>query len=399
MKRREFVIGAGALASASILAEGLPTLAMTEPPEALTAAVPPNMETRLALRRIDVHHHLLPPFYIEALRCQGFERIAGVSLPEWTPEQSLALLDAQGIQAAIVSLPAPAVSFGEPTAATELARRCNEYAAELVQQHPGRFGNFAAIPLPATDAASHEAIHALDVLKADGVQLLASNDGVFLGDPRFDELMAELDRREATIQVHPNLHPSSQALALDTPGFVLELACDTTRAAVNLILSGTLERFPRIRWILANAGGFLPYAAWRVSLANALPEFQDRAPLGMMNYLQRFYFDTALAPSAPTMAVLRELVEPRQVLFGSDFPMAPPNLVAQQVTELETASPWTPRQLAGVARDNALSLMPRFAAVGEHVAAATRYESESTLHRLGRTATQPLAALVQRLKD
>lgn len=399
MKRREFVIGAGALASASILAEGLPTLAMTEPPEALTAAVPSNTETRPAPGRIDVHHHLLPPFYVEALRRQGFERIAGVSLPEWAPEQSLVLLDAQGIQAAIVSLPVPAVSFGEPTAAAELARRCNEYAAELVQRNPGRFGNFAALPLPATETACREAIHALDVLKADGVQLLASSGGVFLGDPRFDELMAELDRREATIQVHPNLHPSSQALALDTPGFVLELACDTTRAAVNLILSGTLERFPRIRWILANAGGFLPYAAWRVSLANAFPEIQDHAPLGVMSYLQRFYFDTALAPGAPSMAVLRELVEPRRVLFGSDFPLAPADLVTQQVSGLHTASPWTPRQLGGIARAHALSLFPRFANPDESVTAAPQYEAESTLHRLGRNATQPLAALLQHLKD
>lgn len=398
MKRREFVIGAGALASASLLADGL-NLAAAESPEASTAAEPSSKLRGTTVGRVDVHHHLLPPFYIAALRQQGLERMAGVPLPQWSPEQSLALMDAQGIQAAILSLPAPAVSFGAPKPATELARRCNEYAAGLIQQHPSRFGSFAALPLPATEAACAEAIHALDVLKADGVQLLASSNGVFLGDPRFDELMAELDRREATVQVHPNLHPSSQTLALDTPGFVLELTCDTSRAAVNLILSGTLERYPRIRWILANAGGFLPYAAWRVSLANAFPEFQDRAPQGVMNYLQRFYFDTALAPGAPSMAVLRELVEPRQVLFGSDFPLALAELVSQQVNELSTASLWTPQQLAGIARGHALSLFPRFASPAEAVAAAPQFESESTLHRLGRNATQPLAALLQRLKD
>ncbi len=399
MKRREFVIGAGALAGASLLVDGLPALAAAESPAVLPANQPAAAQERLAPGRIDVHHHLLPAFYAEALRGQGLDRVAGLALPQWTAEQSLALLDAQGMQAAILSLPAPGVWFGEARAAAELARRCNEYAAELVQRYPGRFGNFAALPLPATEAACAEAIHALDSLKADGVLLLASNAGVFLGDPRFEELMAELDRREANVLLHPNLHPSSQTLALDTPGFVLELACDTSRAAVNLILSGTLERYPRIRWILANAGGFLPYAAWRVSLANALPEFQEQVPQGVMTYLQRFYFDTALAPGAPSMAVLRELVEPRQVLFGSDFPFAPAGLVEQQIAELGTASPWPARQLAGIARDHALSLFPRFAAAGERVVAAPRNESESTLHRLGRTATQPLAALVQRLKD
>ncbi|MCS9524075.1 amidohydrolase family protein [Pseudomonas aeruginosa] len=399
MKRREFVIGAGALAGASLLTDCLPALAAPESASTLPADDQAAAARRPAAGRIDVHQHLLPPFYVEALRRQGMERMAGVPLPQWTAERSLALLDAQGMQAAILSLPAPAASFGEPTAATELARRCNEYAAELMQQHPDRFGSFAALPLPATEAACAEALHALDALKADGVQLLASSQGVFLGDPRFDELMAELDRRNATVQVHANLHPSSQTLALDTPGFVLELACDISRAAVNLILSGTLERYPRIRWILANAGGYLPYAAWRVSLANAFPEFQDRAPLGVMSYLQRFYFDTALAPGAPSMAVLRELVESRQLLFGSDFPLAPASLVAQQLTETDTASPWSPRQLSGIARGHALSLFPRFAAPGENVVAAPKYESESALHRLGRNATQPLASLLQRLKD
>lgn len=398
MKRREFMVGAGVLAGASLLVDGLPALGAPGAPEqlpdsALPATTPP------AAGRIDVHHHLLPPFYAEALRRQGLDRVAGVPLPQWTPEQSLALLDAQGMQAAILSLPTPGVWFGDASAASDLARRSNEYAAELMQRHPGRFGSFATLPLPATEQACAEAIHALDVLKADGVMLLASNAGVFLGDPRFEELMAELDRREATVFVHPNLHPSSQTLELDTPGFLLEFVCDITRAAVNLILTGTLERYPRIRWILAHAGGFLPYAAWRISLANALPQFQEQAPQGVMSYLQRFYFDTALAPAAPSMAVLRELVAPSQVLFGSDFPFAPASLVEQQLSELGSASPWSPEQLACIARGHALSLFPRFAGHGEAVVAAPRYESESTLHWLGRTATQPLAALAQRLKD
>ncbi|WP_394558538.1 amidohydrolase family protein [Aquipseudomonas alcaligenes] len=398
MKRREFMVGAGVLAGASLLVDGLPALSAPGAPEqlpdsALPATTPP------AAGRIDVHHHLLPPFHAEALRRQGLERVAGVPLPQWTPEQSLALLDTQGMQTAILSLPSPGVWFGDARAASDLARSCNEYAAELAQRHPRRFGSFAALPLPATEQACVEAIHALDVLKADGVMLLASNAGVFLGDPRFEELMAELDRREATVFVHPNLHPSSQTLELDTPGFLLEFVCDTTRAAVNLILTGTLERYPHIRWILAHAGGFLPYAAWRISLANAMPQFQEQAPQGVMSYLQRFYFDTALAPAAPSMAVLRELVAPSQVLFGSDFPFAPASLVEQQLTELDSASPWSPEQLAGIARGHALSLFPRFAGPGEAMVAAPRYESESTLHWLGRTVTQPLAALAQRLKE
>nr|WP_256674610.1 amidohydrolase family protein [Pseudomonas sp. ALS1131] len=400
MKRRHFVVGAGALAGASLLVEGLPVLMnVAQSTEGEPENWPELVQQGSAQGRMDVHHHLLPPFYCAALQRAGIGDFAGMGLPEWTVEQSLDLLDTQGIQAAMLSLPAPGVDIGDAHVAVDLARRCNEYAADLVQRYPRRFGSFATVPLPATAEACAEAIHALDVLKADGVMLLASNAGVFLGDPRFDELMAELDRRDATVFVQPNLHPRSQDLELEAPGFLLELVCDTTRAAVNLILSGTMERYPRIRWILANAGGFLPYAAWRVSLANAIPEFQERVPQGVMTYLQRFYFDTALAPSAPSMAVLRELVEPRQVLFGSGFPSARSELVEQQIAELGASKLWSTAQLGGIARHHGLSLFPRFAAPGESVATVPSHESESTLHWLGRTATQPLAALAQRLKD
>lgn len=397
MKRREFVIGAGVLASASLLAGELPALpAAGDPSDAATPALPqpPPMPGR-----IDVHHHILPPFYAEALRRHGLDKAAGVALPEWSAARSLELLDAQGLQTAITSISSPGVWFGHARAAADLARRCNEFAAELGQRHAGRFGSFACVPLPDTEAACTEAVHALDVLKADGVVLLASNDGVFLGDARFDELMAELDRRGASVFLHPNLHPSSQSLGLEAPGFLLEFVCDTTRAAVNLILSGTLERYPRIRWILAHAGGFLPYAAWRVSLANALPQFAEQAPLGVMTYLRRFYFDTALAPAAPSMAVLRELVDPGQVLFGSDYPFAPQALVAEQVSTLAASRVWSAPDLAGIGRGHALSLFPRFAVPGEAVVAATVNEPESTLHWLGRSAGKPLAALAQHLKD
>lgn len=393
MKRREFVIGAGVLASASLLANELPPLPPSRALDGEPGGAPP------VAGHIDIHHHILPPFYVQALGRQGLEHLAGLPAPPWSEQRSLQLLDAQGLRTAIASVSAPGVWFGNAQAAGELARRCNEFAADLGQRHVGRFGSFACLPLPATELACAEAVHALDVLKADGVVLLASNDGVFLGDGRFDELMAELDRREACVFVHPNLHPGSQSLGLVAPGFLLEFVCDTTRAAVNLILSGTLERFPRIRWILAHAGGFLPYAAWRVSLANALPQFEEQAPMGVMNYLRRFYFDTALAPAAPSMAVLRELVEPNRLLFGSDFPFAPEPLVAEQLETLGASRVWGTESLAGIARGHALSLFPRFAVAGEAVAAAPGFEAESALHWLGRSASKPLASLAQHLKD
>jgi predicted TIM-barrel fold metal-dependent hydrolase len=152
--------------------------------------------------RIDVHHHMVPDFYRETLAGLGLTASAGVPLPPWSPAASLEVMDAHGIAAAILSLSVPGVYFGDLTAAKRLARECNEAGARIAGDHPGRFGWFAVLPLPLTGAAVEEAIFALDTLHADGVVLLASNAGTFLGDPAFEELMAQLDVRATVAFVH-----------------------------------------------------------------------------------------------------------------------------------------------------------------------------------------------------
>ncbi|MGI0549939.1 amidohydrolase family protein [Pseudomonas aeruginosa] len=350
--------------------------------------------------RIDVHHHIIPPVYAEAIYRHGLQLHAGAPLPKWSAEKSLEVMDLNGIQRAITSLTTPGAHLGGGVAqAGALARACNEFAADLCARHPQRFGSFALLPLPFTEASCAEAVHALDVLGADGVVMFGSNDGVFLGDPRLDELMAELDRRAAVVFVHPNLHQTSEQLGMQAPGFLIEFLCDTTRAAVNLILTGSLERFPRIRWVLAHGGGFLPYVAWRVSLANALPQFQEKAPQGVMSYLRRFYFDTALSPSRYSMAALKELVEPSQILFGSDFPFAPAPLTTLQCQTLEENPLWSPEQLHGIHRGHALRLFPQYRQADEQVIPAPIYAGEPFSSRLKRSLTRPLGAFVERVRS
>lgn len=350
--------------------------------------------------RIDVHHHIIPPAFVEAMTAKGLSKVAGAPLPNWTPEKSIEVMDANGIERAITSLSAPGVHFGGGVQeANILARRSNEFAASMRTRYPARFGNFAVLPMPFTEAACNEAIYALDVLKAEGVVLLGSTDGVFLGDSRFDELMAELDRRRAVVFVHPNMHETSESIGLRTPGFLLEFLCDTTRAAVNLILSGTMERYPGISWILSHSGGFLPFVAWRVSLANALPEFQESAPQGVLTYIRRFYYDTALSPSRFSMAALKELVDPSHILFGSDFPFAPAPATALQCQTLDGSDLWSPSIQHGINRGHALRLFPQFKLPDEVVTPAPIYVGESISQRFKRSLTRPLGAMAERIRN
>jgi predicted TIM-barrel fold metal-dependent hydrolase len=310
--------------------------------------------------RIDVHQHIIPEFYTSALKKIGVEAAHGEGFPKWTQSLSIETMDEAGIAASIVSLSSPGVYFGDSTFSSKLARQCNEYFSQLVSVHPDRFGFFATLPMPATDLAVEEAVYALDVLKADGIVLLASSGDKFLGDPDFDELMFELNKRKTVVFIHPNVHPSSYDLKLDIPGFYIEFLFDTTRAVTNLILSGVIERYPDIRWILPHAGGTVPYIAWRLSLANMDPKLLEKAPRGVLAYLKTFYYDTALSTSSYAMFSLKELVGSSQILFGSDFPYAPAPLVAKEVTDFQKLEMFNNRERRLIERNNALHLFPRF---------------------------------------
>lgn len=398
MKRRTFVVGAGALVGAGVLASNM----KSEPEVGLMKSVDPREDAAAiaAVEKsgvVDIHRHIVPPAMRDLLTRRNTRSLAGQELPDWSPESFIASMQAEGVQTAITSavLPGIQVDEGELTA---FSRSSNEFSRELADRHKGRIGFFAHLPLPHTEQACAEAIYALDTLMADGVVLMASNDGKFLGDPQFEELMHELNERSAIVFVHPNV-PATDPLGLATPLSVLEYPCDITRAGLNLILSGTMERFHKIRWILAHAGGFLPYVAWRASLANTMIEYGDTATQGVLTYLKRFYLDTATSISRPSMATLRELVEPSRLLFGTDAPFASGRQGRQQIKELVASSFWSEGEASRIERSNALSLFPGYKQADEAVAALPTFEQESFVSGTKRQVFSPLRSIAQKLRE
>jgi predicted TIM-barrel fold metal-dependent hydrolase len=269
-------------------------------------------------------------------------------------------MDKHGIAVSVTSISQPGVHFGDGEKAKILARQCNEYAAELMLRWPSRFGAFAALPLPDIDAARLEVEHALDVMRLDGVCMLASYGEKFLGDPYFDPVLDVLNERDAVVFIHPAFHPSSRAITLKLPAFMMEFPFDTTRAAVNMVFSGTLDRFPRIRFILAHAGGTLPYLAWRLAMSPVIdPRVAHLSPEGVLSQLRRFWYDTALAAGPQTMGALREVADAERIVFGSDWPYCPDLGVAHAVKALDEPTVHDETQRAAIARNNALKLFPR----------------------------------------
>jgi predicted TIM-barrel fold metal-dependent hydrolase len=272
---------------------------------------------------IDLHHHILPPIYREALQASGVGRTSGIRFPRWTPADSLEVMDRHGIAAAVVSVSTPGVHFGDDRAACRLARACNEYAAELVRAHPARFGAFASLPLPDVHGALAELAYALDEFGLDGVILLSNAAGRYLGDAAFEPVFEELDRRRTTVFLHPTIPPYAPIPGLDIPVSTIEFVADTTRAITNLILSGTLERHPDVPVICAHAGGFAPYVTPRLEAAGVTRE-----------QLARLYYDTAASATPETLPSVLALAGTGHLFFGTDYPFAGEPAVAATVAGL-----------------------------------------------------------------
>jgi len=309
--------------------------------------------------RIDVHHHIVPREYVEALADIGIETPGRFPFPEWSPETTLELMDQNGIATAITSISAPGVYFGDAAFARDLARRCNEISAGLVSDHPKRFGAFATLPLPDVDAALRELEYALDTLRLDGVALLTSIGNKYLGDPAFEPLFDELDHRKAVVYTHPNIPPGFDVPELILPAPLLEFVFDTTRAATNMVLSGTLERHPDIQPILSHAGGAIPYIAGRIALVDDNPLVSENIPRGAIAALQRFYYDTALSATRYALPSLKELVGPTHILFGTDYPFAPEGMTGETISGLENHGGFDATEKSAIERDNAAGLFPR----------------------------------------
>lgn len=307
------------------------------------------------MKRIDAHAHVATQAYIDRVPAPG------ANLPKppvVTAEQLLEMMDRYAIDAAVISTGPPGAFFGDQGAANETARLANEEIARAVAADRARFAGLAMLPLPDVDAALAELAHALDAMGLEGVMLLSHVAGTYLGDPAWEPLYAELDRRGAYVFLHPTV-PANGA-PLPHPGWLYEFPFDTTRALANLIYTGTFERHPNIRWQVAHLGGATSILAHRIaSLAAREPDKAAAAPAGALEYLSRLYYDTGLASNELAYSATARLAPADHIVFGTDWPyLALPEEPGDPAPELG----FLPEaERAALERSNVTALVPRFA--------------------------------------
>ncbi|KAL1920355.1 uncharacterized protein VTP21DRAFT_732 [Calcarisporiella thermophila] len=308
--------------------------------------------------RIDVHQHVIPPFYCDIMNDRNLDS-GGWPIPPWDKESAIEMMNEQNIATGIVSVSAPGVHLGDDAEARKLVRQVNEYGAQLVKEHPSRFGHFASIPLPDVEGSVAEAIYALDVLSGDGVVLMSNAQGRYLGDPNFEPLWKVLDSRSAVVFIHPTESKLPKIQGIPAP--IVDFPFDTTRTAFHMVLNGVMRKYTRMKVILSHAGGFLPYAAHRLAMSTLLLD-PSRTVDDILSDMKRFYFDTAISASPTALPSLLAFAKPGHVLYGSDWPFVPTAPGAYFNNNLDTSGEWVnSHTLESVNISNAKVLFPRLA--------------------------------------
>jgi 6-methylsalicylate decarboxylase len=336
--RRKFL--AGGIAALGLGAAGTPVIGRRP-----AAAQAPATRTR-----IDVHHHYIPPFHADALA----SRRAGGRPPELSPARSLEDMDKSGIATAIVSVVQPGVWFGNVEESRSLARQCNEYGARMRQDHPGRFGLFAIIAPPDIEGSLKEIAYSIEVLKAEGIALHTSYGPKYLGDPSFEPVYEELNRRKAVVYVHPTTPDCCRGLVPGIPPSTIEYATDSTRTIAHIVFSGTATKFPDIRWIFSHSGGTLPFLTSRF-VRLAAERKPAHLPNGPLPEFRKFHYELAQGNTPGQIAALLKLVAISQVLYGTDFPFREGAEVNQGIADWGFSA----ADLRAIESENAVKLMPR----------------------------------------
>jgi len=305
---------------------------------------------------IDVHSHIITNVGSQAPMDK---------LPPWSVEESLSLMDANGITASVLSLPDSA-DHTKGAEACQLARRINEQLADIVSKHPTRFGAMATLPaLAATDGLLEEMAYALDTLKLDGVAASTSVDDIYLGDTRYDPWFEEMNRRGVTLFVHPVPANASRSVDLGIDVSILEFMFDTTRMLTNMIFSGAKNRFSKIKIISTHGGGTIPYLMTRVeTLEKVFGPGKGRphlSPAAIREGLASFYYDLTAATSPAQLFALLQMVPLSHLVMGFDNPFMPAWTFSPAIQDMQRWNGFSDTDLSSIAHRNAESLYPALA--------------------------------------
>ena len=292
--------------------------------------------------RIDFHAHAILPSYVDGLKKLDIDAqdIEGFPLPKWSVENHLKFMDDAGIDFTILSMPTPHIYNGKDKEkiSIEVAREINEELSTLCKKFPDKFGFVAVLPMPSVDGSIEEINFATEKLGALGVKVASNSDGIYLGDEILNPIFEELNRKKSLVILHPSPARSLPRENVVT-GKVMalyEYPADTTRAILNLLANGTLEKFPEIKLVVPHCGSFLPYMKQRATaMFQMLAEMKMMKPVNFSAGMKNLYFDLAGDPMPEEMDILLKIATAEKFLYGSDYPYVPAEILLKKKNLLD----------------------------------------------------------------
>lgn len=235
----------------------------------------------------------------------------------------------------IFSVSSPGVPItGTGEEGRKLTRELNTYLGNLSSTstgpHAGKFGFFGVLPdWNDVDGvlAEIEFLYTEQKL-CSGVGIYTSYGGKLPGHPSFKPIWQRLQAHKALVHMHPtNVDVQPRFIGGFLPQPIIDYPQDTTRAAVDLVVTGTVRSCPDVDIILSHAGGTLPFLATRALGSLEIPPIVARAGVDSaaqaVEDMGRYYYDIALSTSPAQLGALLEVTDPSHVLYGSDYPYAP----------------------------------------------------------------------------
>ncbi|KAK1486359.1 hypothetical protein CTAM01_12240 [Colletotrichum tamarilloi] len=320
--------------------------------------------------RIDTHIHALPPAYLAAVNAAGGDP-SGFPSPEWSLDATVKLMDNISTSIGILSVSAPGASIaGSGEDGRKLARTLNSDLADRINKSSTekRLGFFGVLPdWQDVDGTVSEIEFLYQQQRlCHGVTVFTSYGGKLLVDPAFKPIWEKLQAHKVLIFLHPTgLDVTPKLIASTLPQPIVDYPLASTRAAVDLVLTGTLHTCPDVDVILSHAGGTLPFLATRVLGTLNIPALADVVAVDYETAqadFARFYYDTALSSSPTQLGGLLDFADPSHILFGSDFPYCPDPLIELQVLSYEGFVASHPRGSVlapDVLRGNSMALLKK----------------------------------------
>ena len=323
--------------------------------------------------RIDVHAHYFPQSFLDLLRKHGradIANVAGAQSPDFT--KRIEAIDATCTSVQILSASALDTTIDNEDGAVELCRHINDVYHAVTQQHDGRFGAFGLVPLPHIDAAIAEARRCLDELGFQGLTSTCIVNGKVLDDKEYEPFWAFLNERSAVMYLHPTgsqsachpgMHNMNMHLAWGSP-------VQLPLTAARLVYSGLTKRYPKIQFIFAVCGGFLPYWWTRIetNLKRAVSGSANAAvgdkmfawvreagiqPQDTMAAFRKFWYDSSVQDVPAAMYCIKRAYGVDRVLLGSDEVFAS---LVEAVRYIETNDELSADEKAAILDRNAQSI-------------------------------------------